>query len=209
MAKNQELYLPVCKFCGKDLPAGGPRAFGICPWCIADSNVKPKRIPRPRYGRRPSSDSEHNLPGGDEDVAADGPSVITAIRSAKKEAEDSRRTRLALNRQNMQAYMGMQDFSYKDEGMSSEFLPKVGVATEQFAAFVKRALTQFGAWFDVELGRSSQSPLSEGCPHRGHQGRCVGEPSHLQSPRHEGSRTSFQYTARLSLHQRRWDYRAE
>ena len=110
----------------------------------------------------PRATQNTNLPGGDEDVAADGPSVITAIRSAKKEAEDSRRTRLALNRQNMQAYMGMQDFSYKDEGMSSEFLPKVGVATEQFAAFVKRALTQFGAWFDVELGRSSQSPLSEG-----------------------------------------------
>lgn len=110
----------------------------------------------------PRETQHQSDPGGDQDIDGDGLTVINAVREAKKESEDSRKTRLAINRQNQQAFLGMQDWTHKQEGQSSEFLPKVGVALEQFASFVKRSLTQFGSWFDVELGRSSESFLTEG-----------------------------------------------
>ena len=56
----------------------------------------------------------------------------------------------------MDTYLGVQDWSHKQKGQSTEFLPKVPVAVEQFAAFIKRALTQFGDWFTVDLGRGPQ-----------------------------------------------------
>lgn len=86
--------------------------------------------------------------------------LLEAIREYKKEAEDARRGRIRRNRANVDAYMGLQDFTHKQDGQSQEFLPKSSVAVEQFVGFAKRALTQFGTWYDVELGRSSRSPIS-------------------------------------------------
>lgn len=86
--------------------------------------------------------------------------VITATREYKREAIDARRTRMKQNLENRRAFLGIQDWSHKQRGQSTEFLPKVPVATEQFVAFVKRALTQFGEYYDVVLGRNSKSPLS-------------------------------------------------
>jgi hypothetical protein len=86
--------------------------------------------------------------------------VINAIRAYREESETSRRQRLFKNRENRQAYMGLQDWTHKQKGQSEEFVPKVPVAVEQFSAFAKRALTQFGAWYDIELAQDSRSPLS-------------------------------------------------
>ena len=76
--------------------------------------------------------------------------VARAIQSCRKEAEDARRGRLHKARRNMAIYLGEQDWSHKQDGQSKEFLPKTSVAVEQFSAFVKRALVQFGDWYSVE-----------------------------------------------------------
>jgi|TARA_Y100000310_G_scaffold212884_1_gene213761 hypothetical protein len=92
---------------------------------------------------------------GDDDL-----SVMNAIRQYKTEAEDARRDRLRRNKDNRGAYMGQQDWTHKKKGQSKEFLPKTPAAVEQWVSFVKRALTQFGDWYEIELGRMNKGPLS-------------------------------------------------
>jgi hypothetical protein len=84
--------------------------------------------------------------------------VLEAIRAYKQEADAARRLRMALDRQIRDAYLCIQDWSHKQEGQSREFLPKLAVSIEQFAQFVKRALTDFGQWFSVQLPENS--PIS-------------------------------------------------
>jgi hypothetical protein len=86
--------------------------------------------------------------------------LLTALRAYKLEGDESKRTRMQKNRENVNAYLSLQDWSHKNEGQSREFLPKTSVATEQLVGFVKRALTQFGAYYDIELPIGSQSPVS-------------------------------------------------
>ncbi len=86
--------------------------------------------------------------------------LLNVVRAYKKEAIDARRTRMHKNKQNRQAYLSVQDWSHKVKGQSQEFLPKTAVAVEQFVSFAKKALTRFGAYYEVELGRDSKSPLS-------------------------------------------------
>lgn len=100
-------------------------------------------------------------PGEDRPVSpADDLTVVNAVREFKKEAENARRTRLKRNRVNREAFLSQQDWSHKRKGQSREFLPKTSVAVEQLTAFIKRALTQFGAWYEPVLGRGSKSPIS-------------------------------------------------
>ena len=95
-------------------------------------------------------------PGDDVAVSPnDDLTVINALREYKREAEDAKKDRDLKNEQNNDAFLGRQDFSHKQAGQSKEFLPLTGVAVEQFSAFVKRALVQFGDWFSVELGGNS------------------------------------------------------
>jgi len=107
-------------------------------------------------------------PGDDIPVSSgmNSPTVITAIRAYKKEAADAKKTRMRQNKANMDAYMGLQDWSHKTTGQSREFLPKTAVAVEQFVGFAKRALTQFGAWYDIDFGRDSASPISSAAARR-------------------------------------------
>lgn len=77
--------------------------------------------------------------------------VLQTILAYKKESESARVTRKARNAENFDAYHGRQDWSYKQEGQSTEFLPKVSGAVEQFCAFAKRGMVQFGDWFSVEV----------------------------------------------------------
>jgi len=84
--------------------------------------------------------------------------LIKTVREYVCEAQDARRDRIGMNRRNWEMYYGRQDWSHKEEGQSMEFLPKTGQAVEQFSAFVKKALTQFGDWFSVETPQGS--PLS-------------------------------------------------
>ena len=100
-------------------------------------------------------------PGDDAPVSSTSDlTILNATRGYKTEAEDARRTRMKQNAENRRAYMGQQDWSHKTKGQSTEFLPKTAEAVDQFVGFIKRALTQYGAYYNVELGRDSPSPLS-------------------------------------------------
>lgn len=105
-----------------------------------------------------------NRAGDDIPVGGGGPgsdlTLLTALRAYKREGDDAKRTRMQKSRENMNAYLSIQDWSYKTEGQSREFLPKTAVAVEQFVGFVKRSLTQFGSYYDVELPLGSKSPVS-------------------------------------------------
>lgn len=94
--------------------------------------------------------SEHGRP-----TLADPATVVRAVNEYRIEAESARRDRIAQNKLNWATYYGNNDFSEKQEGQSAESLPKVAEAVEQFSAFVKRALTQFGDWFSVDLPKKS------------------------------------------------------
>lgn len=85
--------------------------------------------------------------------------IITISQSYLREAEQARLSRMNRNRKNREAYFGHQDWTGKIEGQSTEFLPKTAMAVEQFGAFIKRSLTQFGDWFSVEA--PPRSPLSD------------------------------------------------
>lgn len=91
---------------------------------------------------------------GDDRPVAEGVdlTVISVINQYRHEADQARKERVRLNKVNRDAYLGIQDFSKKTKGQSKEFLPKTPVAVEQFSAFVKRGLVQFGDWFSVEVG---------------------------------------------------------
>lgn len=72
------------------------------------------------------------------------------------EAHDAKQWRLSVNQTNREAFLGIQDWGDKFPGQSTEFLPKTGVAVEQFAAFFKRALTQAGDdWYELIVPQGS------------------------------------------------------
>lgn len=85
----------------------------------------------------------------------DAQNVLKIVNEYRREAEEARRTRIFLNKRNWEMYYGRQDWSHKQEGQSTEVLPKVGNAVEQFSAFTKKALTQFGDWFSVDVPNAS------------------------------------------------------
>lgn len=79
--------------------------------------------------------------------------VLNFVREARRAAaqDPARQNRLKQNQQNLDMAALRHDYSGKRKGQSREVLPKVSTATEQIATFVKRALTDFGHWFQVEL----------------------------------------------------------
>lgn len=86
-------------------------------------------------------------------------SVIQAIRQYRDESEQARRTRIHNADRNWDAFLGRQDFSHKQEGQSTEFLPKVPVSVEQIAAMIKRGLVQFGHYFSIDLSDEIESKI--------------------------------------------------
>jgi hypothetical protein len=95
-------------------------------------------------------------PGRDQPLDKDDPNltVIQAVRNFRQEAEEAKWDRLAKNKRNRDVYLGLQDWSHKQEGQSREFIPKAPVAVEQMTSFVKKGLISFGDWFSIELDRS-------------------------------------------------------
>lgn len=94
-----------------------------------------------------------------EDKKIDDSSPLTVIKVTRQyfnEAEAAKRTRAAQNEENTNLYNGKQDFSHKIAGQSAEFLPMIPIAVEQIAAFIKRALVDYGDWFSVDL---SDNPI--------------------------------------------------
>lgn len=91
--------------------------------------------------------------------------ILKIVNECRRESEEAKRDRLRLNRKNWEMYFGRQDWSHKNEGQSTEVLPKTSGAVEQFSSFIKRALTQFGDWFSCDTPKAS--PLT------GHQARAL------------------------------------
>lgn len=80
--------------------------------------------------------------------------IVRRIADYHREAESARRERLAQNRRNREVFFGRQDWSHKQDGQSTEFLPKVSNSVEQMASFIKRGLIQFGDWFSMDVDRT-------------------------------------------------------
>lgn len=104
-------------------------------------------------------------PGEDVPVAQfDGMSVIQLVKRCKEESEEARRERYTLNQINQDAAHCRQDRTAGVRGQSAEFIPKVPMALEQLAAFVKRGLVGFGNYFSVEITPNQSlvgGPLTE------------------------------------------------
>ncbi len=92
--------------------------------------------------------------------AFDEQRLVTMYKDFLNEARDGRRHRIELNRRNFDALHNRMDWSHKIEGQTQEFLPKTGVALEQFAALVEKSITGWKDWYMPVLGRSGRFPLS-------------------------------------------------
>jgi hypothetical protein len=78
-------------------------------------------------------------------------SVIAEVLRCRDEAADAKHSRLWKNRRNNDAYLGKQDWTYKQDGQSTEFIPKTSVSVESMGNFIKRGLIKFGDYYSVEI----------------------------------------------------------
>jgi len=115
-------------------------------------------------GPRPHTESATALeagnldvgPGEDELVSEDTDlTVVQHVRECFREARDAARMRRKQSEINWYAYMGLQDWSGKVKGQSREFIPKTPIAVDQLAYFIKKALTAFGNWFQIDVSRNA------------------------------------------------------
>ena len=110
-------------------------------------------------GDKPSGQSRPA--GADEPVSSDSDlTIITEIRRCRLEAEEAKRDRLWRNKINRDIYLGRQDWEHKEDGQSTEFLPKMAVSVEQMCSFIKKGLVRLGDYFTITLDRSLQSKVS-------------------------------------------------
>jgi hypothetical protein len=86
--------------------------------------------------------------------------VLRAVRAYKAEAKEARETRMLVNQRNWAAYYGESTDTHKLPGQAREVVPKVSESVETFAAFVKRALTDFQSWFSVTVPQASPIPAT-------------------------------------------------
>lgn len=80
----------------------------------------------------------------------DDKDLINCISNYRAESKEARRERMDKNKLNFDAYHLRQDFGYKLEGQSREFLPKMSLAVEQNANMIQQGLMDIGDWFAVE-----------------------------------------------------------
>src|SRR5947209_7466854 len=85
---------------------------------------------------------------------SDDQKVMDHIRQCYQEAERAKKSRIAKSFENTQAFLGRQDFTYKQAGQSTEFLPMVAMAVEQIASFLKKAIADYGDWFTMEIAKN-------------------------------------------------------
>jgi hypothetical protein len=100
-----------------------------------------------------------DLPLEDEPLLTDE-QVLRAVRSYKEEARQARETRMRTNERNWAAYYGDSTDTHKLPGQAREVVPKVSESVEALAAFVKRSLTDFQAWFSVTVPTASPIPAT-------------------------------------------------
>lgn len=76
--------------------------------------------------------------------------VLQIYQVYKQEATSARQSRIDKNKLNFDCYNLNQDFSEKNKGQSSEFLPKLSMAVEQSANYMQQGLIDLGDWFKVQ-----------------------------------------------------------
>ena len=81
-------------------------------------------------------------------------SIRQIVMAYRREAEEGKRIRERLVRDNWDAIHGRHDWSHKGKHQSKEWLPESAMALEQVGSFMKRALVDFGQWFSADgVGR--------------------------------------------------------
>lgn len=73
------------------------------------------------------------------------------VQQCRHEAEEARRVRLDRNKVNRDAFLNRQDWTHKEAGQATHFLPKTAVAVESHTSLAKSALTSFTNWFEAQL----------------------------------------------------------
>lgn len=76
--------------------------------------------------------------------------IVSITNGYLEEARQARTDRMRMNQDNFNIYHHKQDFSHKNDGQSTEFLPKQSMAVEQLAAFIHEGLVDLSDWFTVE-----------------------------------------------------------
>lgn len=69
------------------------------------------------------------------------------ILNCRREAEEAKRERMQLNKDNYDMYHLRHDFSHKEEGQSKEVLAKLKMAVENTRSFFQQALADIGEWW--------------------------------------------------------------
>lgn len=78
--------------------------------------------------------------------------IVQSVAAFYAQADNSKQYRLRRNALNRDAFLGIQDFSDKISGQSTEFIPKTGSAVEQFGSWFKRSTMQIGGdWYEVKV----------------------------------------------------------
>lgn len=76
--------------------------------------------------------------------------IIQISQSYYEEAKQARQSRMDKNTLNYDIYNLRQDYSFKREGQSREFLPKQMLAVEQISTFFEQGVTEVDDWYKIE-----------------------------------------------------------
>lgn len=80
----------------------------------------------------------------------DDKQIIDYILACRDEAEEAKRGRMALNKDNYDMFHLRYDFGHKQPGQSKEVLSKMSMAVEQIRSFFQQALVDIGEWWKAE-----------------------------------------------------------
>lgn len=93
------------------------------------------------------AEMEKNEAREDKKVKITDSEVIKWILACRDEADEAKRDRMQMNRENYDAFHLRYDFSHKEEGQSREVLAKQAMAVEQNKSFFQQSLADFGEWW--------------------------------------------------------------
>lgn len=87
------------------------------------------------------------------------------ILECRKEAEEAKRSRMEMNKDNYNMFHLKHDFSHKEEGQSTEILSKQSMAVEQTKSFFQQALADIPEWWKCEVCYPEAESLMSIRPH--------------------------------------------
>lgn len=83
--------------------------------------------------------------------------LIKYILACRDEAKDAKHDRMELNKDNYAMFQMKHDFSHKNEGQSTEIVPKQRMAVEQTTSFFQQAIADLGEFFRI-ANRAHSTP---------------------------------------------------